>query len=172
MVSAILLLLLALAPGQVPFEPLRPAKPAPKPAIAKPDSETEAKPATPPTAVWQSAVAIWSRPVAELSKLELTTEVDHDSEVARDDTVTVVVTLQGCQPDASGTCRATADIVTQKPDGTVHSETKGVALTGGRGTATLALTPTDVTGVYTVVATVRDPEARRVARSERLFGVK
>ena len=36
----------------------------------------------------------------------------------------------------------------------------------------LALTPTDVTGVYTVIATVRDPEARRVARSERLFGVK
>jgi hypothetical protein len=110
--------------------------------------------------------------VAELSTIPLTTEIDHDSEVARDETVTVVVTLQGCQPDAAGTCRATADIVTQKPDGTVHSERKNVPLTGGRGTAALALTPTDATGVYTVIATVRDPEARRVARSERLFGVK
>jgi hypothetical protein len=167
------LVLLAVSLGQVPFEPFRPSKPAPPPAIAKPDAKPEVKPVTPPAVVvWQSTVAIWSRPAAELATVPLTTEVEHDSEVARDEAVTVVVTLQGCQLDASGACRATADLVTHKPDGTVHSETKNVALTGGRGTARLALTPTDVTGVYTVIATVRDPEARRVARSERLFGVK
>ncbi len=59
-----------------------------------------------------------------------------------------------------------------KPDGTVHSEMKNIALTHGRGTATLKLAPTDVTGVYKVEATVRDPVARRVAKAERLFGVK
>ena len=169
---ALAILLLALALGQVPFEPLRPTKPAPPSAIAKPDPKPDVKPTVAPPVRWQSTVAVWTRPAADLTAIPLTTEIDHDSEVARDETVTVVVTLQGCQPDATGTCKATADIVTQKPDGTVHSETKNVALTRGRGTATLALTPTDATGVYTVIATVRDPEARRVARSERLFGVK
>jgi hypothetical protein len=164
------ILLLALGLGQVPFEPLRPKPPAPvgNASPAKPD----ATPTPPPAARWQSGVAIWTRPVAELSTIPLTTEIDHDSEVARGETVIVVVTLQGCQADAAGVCRATADILTNKPDGTIHSETKGVALTTGRGTATLALVPADVTGVYTVIATVRDPEARRVSRSERLFGVK
>lgn len=165
---AILLAVLGL--WQVPFEPLRPKPPAP-PGNASP-AKPDAKPTPPPAARWQSGVAIWTRPVAELSTIPLTTEIDHDSEVARGETVTVVVTLQGCQADAAGVCRASADIVTNKPDGTMHSESKNVALTTGRGTVALVLVPADVTGVYTVVATVRDPEARRVSRSERLFGVK
>jgi hypothetical protein len=167
---ALAMLLAVLGLWQVPFEPLRPKRPAPagNASPARPD----AKPAPSPPAVWQGSVAIWTRPIAELSTIPVTTEIDHDSEVARDETVTVVVTLQGCQVDAAGVCRATADIVTSRPDGTMHSETRNVALTAGRGTATLALVPADVTGVYTVVATVRDPEARRVSRTERLFGVK
>jgi hypothetical protein len=166
------ILVLALGVSQVPFEPLRPRKPPANESPAKPDAKPDATPTPVAATVWQSGVAIWTRPLAELSKMPVSAEIDHDSEVARDEMVTVVVTLQGCQANASGACLATADIVAQRPDGTVHSEMKSVALASGRGTATLALTPADVTGVYTVIAIVRDPEARRVARTERLFGVK
>jgi len=123
-------------------------------------------------AVLRAVVAITTLPPAEVSKIAPAAEIDHDSEVARTETVRVVVSIQGCQPNAAGVCEATADVAAHRPDGSVHSEMKNIALTGGRGLATLGLKPDDVTGVYTVVATVRDPNARRVAKAERLFGVK
>jgi hypothetical protein len=122
--------------------------------------------------VLRATAAITTLPAADVLKIPAATEVEHDSEVARTEVVTVVVSIQGCQADAAGACQATADVVAHKPDGTVHSEMKNIALTNGRGTATLRLVPGDVTGVYKVEATVRDPMARRVAKSERLFGVK
>jgi hypothetical protein len=122
--------------------------------------------------VLRAEAAITTLPAADVLKTPAATEIEHDSEVARSETVTVVVTIQGCQADAAAACQATADVVAHKPDGTVHSEMKNIALTHGRGTAALKLTPTDVTGVYKVEATVRDPVARRVATAERLFGVK
>ena len=119
-----------------------------------------------------AVVAITTLPLAEVMKSAPTAPIEHDTEVSRTETVTVVVNIQKCEPGSSGACQATADIVTRRPDGSVHSETKGLSLANGRGTTTLALKPDDVTGVYTVEATVRDPNARRFAKAERIFGVK
>ena len=78
----------------------------------------------------------------------------------------------GCQRDEQGLCDASADVVAFKPDDSIHSEMKIISLATGRATATLKLSPDDVTGVYKVVATVRDLAAKRFSKSERLFGVK
>ncbi len=139
---------------------------APAPAPASPPSLTSQR------EVLRSVVAITTLPLVELQAIPAAKEVEHDSEVARNEAVTVVVMIQGCQPDASGACRAEADVVAYRPDGSVHSEMKGVALTGGRGTVPLTLAAGDVTGVYKVVATVRDLSAKRFGKTERLFGVK
>jgi hypothetical protein len=122
--------------------------------------------------VLKAVVAITTRPATELAGIPAVQEVEHDSEVARSEAVTVVVMVQGCQPDAKGVCQASADVVAYKPDGSVHSEMKQINLSSGRGTASLKLAPADETGVYKVVATVRDPTARRFGKTERLFGVK
>ena len=122
--------------------------------------------------VLQAVVAITTLPPGELMKTPPTTPIEHDSEVAKTETVTVVVTIQGCQSSPAGGCQATADVVATRPDGSVHSEMKNIPLASGRGIATLVLKSADVAGVYKVEATVRDPIARRVAKAERLFGVK
>jgi hypothetical protein len=98
--------------------------------------------------------------------------LEHDTEVARHEAITVVVLLPSCQKDPGGACNASADIVAYKPDGGVHSEMKSVSLNGGRGLASLRLAPADPTGVYKVIATVQDLNARRFGKTERLFGVK
>jgi hypothetical protein len=122
--------------------------------------------------VLKSVVAITTRPAAELASVPVTQEIEHDSEVERSEVVTVVVMMQGCQADAQGACRASSDVVAYRPDGSVHSEMKEINLATGRGTTILKLAPSDVTGVYRVVATVRDLNARRFGKTERLFGVK
>jgi hypothetical protein len=122
--------------------------------------------------VLRPEVAISTLPAADLRSMPASQAIEHDSEVDRSEAVTVIVTIQGCQTDAKGACNASADIVAYKPDGSVHSETKNVSLASGRGTAALKLAPTDATGVYRVIATVRDLTARRFGKTERLFGVK
>jgi hypothetical protein len=122
--------------------------------------------------VLRSVVAITTLPASDLAGIPPTKEVEHDSEVARSEAVTVVVMIQGCQKGANGACNASADVVVYKPDGSVHSEIKNVNLSSGRGTTTLRLAPTDVTGVYKAIATVRDLNATRFGKTERLFGVK
>lgn len=122
--------------------------------------------------VLRSEVAISTLPVADLKSVPATRTIEHDSEVDRSEAVTVIVTIQGCQTDAKGACNASADVVAYKPDGSVHSEMKNVSLASGRGTAALKLAPTDATGVYKVIATVRDLTAKRFGKTERLFGVK
>ena len=122
--------------------------------------------------VLRPIVAITTIPPSELEKIPLTTEVDHDSEVSRSELVMVVVMAPGCQTNPQGACNASADVIAYKPDGTVHSELKNIALSTHRGSAMLRLASDDVTGVYKVVATVRDLQAQRFAKTERLFGVK
>ncbi|MGH9172778.1 MAG: hypothetical protein ACRD1H_00405 [Vicinamibacterales bacterium] len=146
---------LSLGPGQTP-----PPAPTPQQSL------------TAKREVLRSVVAITTLPAADLASIPAAKEIEHDSEVARSEAVTVVVTIQGCQAGSSGACNASADVVAYKPDGSVHSEMKNVSLTSGRGTTTLTLAPTDATGVYKVIATVRDLNARRFGKTERLFGVK
>jgi hypothetical protein len=122
--------------------------------------------------VLRPEVAISTLPAADLRSVPASKAIEHDSEVDRSEAVTVIVTIQGCQTDANGACNASADIVAYRPDGSVHSEMKNVSLSNGRGTAALKLAPTDATGVYKVIATVRDLTAKRFGKTERLFGVK
>jgi hypothetical protein len=122
--------------------------------------------------VLQAEVAITKMSTADLKGLSTTQPIEHVSEVSRSDAITAVVTIQGCQADDKGGCSASADIVTYRSDGSVHTESKNVTMVGGRGTATVALAAADATGIYKVVATVRDLNARRFAKVERLFGVK
>ena len=122
--------------------------------------------------VLQAQVAITTLPAAEVTKTPATMPIEHDTEVSRTETITAVVDIQKCEPGRSGKCEATADLMLKRPDGSTHSEMKNISLATLRGTATLALKPDDATGIYTLIATVRDPNARRVAKPERLFGVK
>ena len=122
--------------------------------------------------VLRAVVAITTMPPSELDKIPVTKEVEHDSEVSRSELVMVVVMAPGCKGNAQGECEATADVVIYKPDGSVHSELKNISLKSHRGSAILKLASDDVTGIYKVVATVRDLTATRFAKTERLFGVK
>lgn len=119
--------------------------------------------------VMKSEILVTTLPAAEIKAAKT---LEHDSEVAKSEAVTVVVTLPSCEKDVRGACNASADVVAYTPDGKVHSEMKGVPLNDGRGTVALKLAPTDASGVYKVVATVRDLNARRFGTTERLFGVK
>ena len=119
--------------------------------------------------VIKSEVLITTLPAADL---KVTKTLEHDTEVAKSEAVTVVVILATCQKDSQGACNASADIVAYRPNGEVHSEMKNVSLNEGRGMASLRLALADPTGVYKVVATVRDLNARRFGKTERLFGVK
>src|SRR5262245_45166924 len=160
MKSLLLVLGVALATAQLPAD--KPSPPSPSPQQSLSERRQVLKP----------VVAITTRQPADLSSIPPTQEIEHNSEVGRSEAVTVVVMVQGCQADAKGACRASADVVVYKPDGSIHSETKEIDLATGRGTMPLKLTPNDVTGVYRAVATVRDLNARRFGKTERLFGVK
>src|SRR5262245_20722711 len=122
--------------------------------------------------VLRAVVVITTMPPTELDKIPVTKEIEHDSEVSRSELVMVVVMAPGCKANAQGECDASADVVAYKPDGSVHSELKNDSLRSHRGSAILKLAADDVTGVYKVVATVRDLQATRFAKTERLFGVK
>ena len=117
----------------------------------------------------KSEVLITTLPAADIKAAKT---LEHDTEVAKNEAVTVVVILPTCQKDSQGVCNASADIVAYRPNGEVHSEMKSVSLNEGRGMASLRLAPSDPTGVYKVIATVRDPNSRQFGKTERLFGVK
>ena len=122
--------------------------------------------------VLRAVVAITTMPPSELEQTPPMKEIEHDSEVSRSELVMVVVMAPGCQANPMHECNAMADVVAYKPDGTVHSELKNINLSTHRGSAVLKLSLDDVTGIYKVVATVRDLQAQRFAKTERLFGVK
>jgi len=122
--------------------------------------------------VLRAVVAITTMPPGELDKIPVTKEIEHDSEVSRSELVMVVVMAPGCKANAQGECEAAADVVIYKADRSVHSELKNISLKSHRGSAILRLASDDVTGVYKAVATVRDLQATRFSKTERLFGVK
>ena len=134
--------------------------------------QTATRPLSQKREVLQSEIAITTRPSAEIASLTNADAIEHDSEVSRSEHVTVVVSIRQCAKDEKGVCNASADVIAYKPDGSAHSETKNIALSTGRGTTVLKLTPDDAVGLYRVVATVRDLNARRFGKTERLFGVK
>jgi hypothetical protein len=117
-------------------------------------------------------VLITTLSAEEIAKRGASQPLEHDTEVQRHEAITVIVTIAECTKDAKGTCNASADVVAYKPDGSVHSEMKTVSLNTGRGTASLKLLEGDATGLYKVVATVRDLNARRFGKAERSFGVR
>jgi hypothetical protein len=135
-------------------------------------NQSASRPLSQKREVLQSEIAITTRPSAEIAALTTSQPIEHDSEVSRSENVTVVVSIRECTKDEKGACNASADVIAYKPDGSVHSEMKNIILSTGRATASLKLTPEDATGVYRVVATVRDLNARRFGKTERLFGVK
>ncbi len=121
-----------------------------------------------------SEVLITTLPTIELTK-QVTAEkgtIEHKSEVARGGPVAAVVRTTGCMKDAAGACKVNADVVVYKPDGTVFHEAKNLDLPAGRGAVPLKFDADAPTGVYRVVATIRDLAGRRFATAERQFGVK
>jgi hypothetical protein len=122
--------------------------------------------------VLKAEIAIATQPASEIEKLPLMHAIEHDTEVARGEALTIVVSAQGCEKDARGACNISADVVTLRPDGSEYATVKALPLGGGRATAPLTFAAADVTGLYRVVATVRDLNARRFAKVERIFGVK
>jgi hypothetical protein len=139
-------------------------------------TQTPAPAQTPPQTsmkrdLLQAEIAISTLPDAKVREQVAARVLEHDSEVGRDETVTAIVRVNGCQADAQG-CKTSADVIVYRPDGSVLSETKNVDLPNGRATVPVKLSAADVTGVYKVVARVRDLNARRFGTIERLFGVK
>ena len=101
-----------------------------------------------------------------------TPALEHDTEVDRSESITIVLSIAACDKGEVGRCNASADLVAYKPDGTVHSEMKNVSLNSLRATAPLKLSASDQTGLYKIVATVRDLNASRFGTAERVFSVK
>jgi len=122
--------------------------------------------------VLQPEVIISTRPAAEIAKLPVEQAMVHVSEVSRTDALIIVVSIKNCQADAKGLCNASADVTTYTAAGTIHDVAKGISLNTRRGTAVLNLTTADAPGLYKVVATVRDLNAKRFGTAERQFGVK
>ena len=122
----------------------------------------------------QSEIIITILPPAELRTeiMSDTGKFDHKSEVSRGGPVAAVIVTRGCERDAKGACNVNADVVIYKPDGTVFHEAKNLTLPAGRVAVPLTVDAKTPTGVYRVVAIIRDLPARRFATVERQFGVK
>jgi hypothetical protein len=122
----------------------------------------------------QSEVLISTLTTAELTKRLATATgiIEHKGEVARGGPVAAVVRMTDCMKDTSGACKATADVVIYKPDGSVFQEAKNLGLTAGRGVVPVKIAADSATGVYKIRVTVRDLTARRFGTVERQFGVK
>ena len=120
----------------------------------------------------QPEVLITTIAPAELAQRASAAALEHDTEVARAESITMVVSIAACEKGENGTCNASSDVVVYKPDGSVHTEVKNLVLNNLRVTAPLSLKANDATGLYKVVATVRDLNGRRFGQAERIFGVQ
>jgi hypothetical protein len=95
------------------------------------------------------------------------------TELTPDTPALALVRVSGCQADA-GACRVNVDYALHRPDATVAREVKlqtvedGVTAPPFRFTLTAA----DPPGLYRVVATVRDMNARRIQHLERIFSLR
>lgn len=116
--------------------------------------------------------------ISNLAQADLTREIaaengqiEHQSEVAREGPVAAVVRTAGCEKQGDA-CKVNVDVVVYAPDGSVFHEVKSLDLPTGRTFVPLKIDADAPTGVYRVVARVRDLAARRFATVERQFGVK
>lgn len=95
------------------------------------------------------------------------------TEVRASETATAQARIRGCQPDARGRCALTIQYVATGPDGQTLARLPAQAVEAGAPPPALRLTFSDAnpTGLYTVVAMVRDLNAKRMVRTERIFGL-
>jgi hypothetical protein len=84
-----------------------------------------------------------------------------------------IARVTGCMADG-GRCNVSIDYTIYRPDGFVYREVKLQPLEQGKMPPTLRFTleATDPPGLYRVVATVRDLNARRTQRPERIFSLR
>jgi hypothetical protein len=122
----------------------------------------------------QPEVLISILPEADLARqiAAPTGAIEHKSEVSRSGPVAAVVTTKSCQKDTEGICRVNADVVVYRPDGSIHQQVKAVDLPAGRVSIALNFDAQAPSGIYRVVATIRDLAARRFGTAERKFGLK
>jgi hypothetical protein len=136
-------------------------------------STDQAGSAAPKPSQMDPEILISILPPAELKikMAEPATTIDHHSEVSRTGPVTVVIRTNSCEKEPSGECRVNADVVVYEPDGSIHQQAKVLELPQGRGVLALTLGAEAPTGLYRVVANIRDMVARRFGTAERRFGV-
>lgn len=99
---------------------------------------------------------------------------DSVTEVKPDQLVTAQARVRGCLPGPSGRCDATVQYVITGPDGQTFREEAARPVEEGKPAPALRFTParTDQAGLYKVVVVVRDAHARRIVRTERIFGLR
>jgi tetratricopeptide (TPR) repeat protein len=146
------------------------AREAAKPAPTSPPAGAQASAASPLLA----EILISGSPIADLPRNIGAGKgsIDHRSEVARGGPVSAVLWTSGCQKDAAGNCNVHADLVVYAPDGSVFHEAKNLDVSQGGAAVPLKVDAGAPTGVYRVVAFVRDLTSRRFMKLERQFGVR
>jgi len=99
--------------------------------------------------------------------------LDTVTELRPDTPALAIARVSGCLADA-GRCRVNVDYTIYKPDGSVYRELKLQPVEEGKTVPSLrfTLTASDPPGLYRVVATIRDLNARRTQRPERIFSLR
>lgn len=99
--------------------------------------------------------------------------VDSVTELRPGTPAQVVVRVTGCLADA-GACNVNVDYTIYRPDNSVFKELKLQPVENGKTPPPLRFTlaASDPAGLYRVVATIRDLNARRMQRPERIFSLR
>jgi hypothetical protein len=99
--------------------------------------------------------------------------LDTVTELRPDAPAFAIARVSGCLADG-GSCRVNVDYTIYKPDGSMYRELKLQPVEQGKMVPSLrfTLTAADPAGLYRVVATVRDLNARRTQRPERIFSLR
>jgi hypothetical protein len=82
--------------------------------------------------------------------------------------------VRGCDPGDVGRCDVTVQYAVYGPDGQVYHQAAAQRVDAGQPAANLTWTfsNTDPTGLYRVVVIARDLNAKRIIRTERIFGLR
>lgn len=96
------------------------------------------------------------------------------TEVRAGQTAIAQARVRGCMPGDSGRCSVTVQYVATGPNGQTFREEAARPLEVGKPAPALRLdlSKTDEVGLYKVVTFVRDLNAKRIVRSERIFGLR